>query len=84
MGLTEHQTGVLRFLSTWKTDRDGALSGPEISRSMGHRTGSWAGSKLKALEARGYVAPLGQTFSGGCCWTITPAGRRALEDTCNG
>lgn len=76
MKLTEAQCQVLHYLASRK-EGDGPPTGPEISIDLAHAP-YWAAGKLASLEKRSLVERLGQSFTGGNCYRITPAGRQAL------
>lgn len=73
--LSKHQAAVLKRLAAWDWQRDGCLSSPDLSRVMGSRYDGWAYGKLVALEKRGLVERVGETFSGGRTWRATEARR---------
>jgi DNA-binding MarR family transcriptional regulator len=78
MNLTEAQKAVLELLSRRK-EHDCPPTGPEISEQLGHAK-YWAAGKLSSLDRRGFAERLGQSLTGGNCFQITDAGRRALEE----
>ena len=76
--LTEAQRSVLACVA-----KHPVSDGTEISHYLGH-VSYWAGPKLKRLRELGLIDRLGQSYRGGYCHSITPAGRRALDGGGNG
>lgn len=78
MKLTEAQRSVLWYLAR-RREGDGPPTAPELSVSLG-RAPYWASGKISSLEKRGLVERLGTSSTGGNCYRITDAGRRALSE----
>lgn len=75
--LTTAQRLILSRLARLK-ESECPPTGPEISEALGHAS-YWASGKIASLEKRGLVERLGQSFTGGNCFRITPAGRASLS-----
>jgi len=75
--LNEGHFKLLRRMAKRK-ECDGPESGPEMSMALRYPR-YWATPKLKAMKKAGLAEELGSTLTGGGCFTITEAGRSALN-----